>query len=407
MTAPVHSTTGDRKTADEHASADGRHADVVVIGLGPAGRALTHRAITSGLDVLAIDPHPARRWTPTYSAWLDELPEWLPSSVIATATDSAAAWTTKRHTIDRTYCVLDTPGLQDALPVPASRVLTGTAVRVTPTAVTLADGLVVRAETVVDARGSAGVPGLAEQTAFGVMVDRPTGEAVLDGSGAWFMDWRRDNGTDASDVPSFLYAVALDRESVLLEETCLVGKPPLDPRQLAVRLQIRLANRGVTLSRKEPIERVRFAVQAPPRTSTERGVVRFGARSWAMHPATGYSVAASLAATDGLVEALARRRRPRSVSIWTVGRLRELGLRTALGLEPELVPEFFASFFELPVALQRSYLSGRSDAIGTAQAMTRMFPTLPTAARLAIARTLVGRGNPRAKVDITPASRES
>ncbi len=359
------------------------------------------------MDVVAVDPHPARRWTPTYSAWLDELPGWLPDSVIATVTDTAAAWTTKRHSIDREYCVLDTPALQDALVAPAARTLTGSAVHVTATSVTLSDGSVVHADTVVDARGSAGAPGLAEQTAFGVVVDREVGEPVLDGSGAWFMDWRRDNGAAASDVPSFLYAVSLDDESILLEETCLVGRPPLDPRVLQTRLRTRLASRGVTLTGSEPIERVRFAVQAPPRASTERGVVRFGARSWAMHPATGYSVAASLAATDDLVDALGRQRRTRSLSIWTVGRLRELGLRTALGLEPELVPEFFASFFDLPISLQRSYLSGRSDAVGTAHAMTRMFPTLPTPARVAIARTLAGRGNTRTKVDITPASRES
>ncbi|MGB7384979.1 MAG: lycopene cyclase family protein, partial [Rhodococcus sp. (in: high G+C Gram-positive bacteria)] len=83
-------------------------AEVVVLGLGPAGRALTHRAAAAGLDVIAIDTHPARRWTPTYSAWLDELPEWLPRAVIASVTDTPAAWTTKRHAIDRTYCVLDT-----------------------------------------------------------------------------------------------------------------------------------------------------------------------------------------------------------------------------------------------------------------------------------------------------------
>ncbi len=382
-------------------------AEVVVLGLGPAGRALTHRAAAAGLDVIAIDTHPARRWTPTYSAWLDELPEWLPRAVIASVTDTPAAWTTKRHAIDRTYCVLDTSALQDALTAPTARTLTGTAAAVTPTSVILTDGTLIRARTVVDARGSTGVAGLAEQTAFGVIVDREIGEPVLEGSGAWFMDWRPDNGTDSAAVPSFLYAVSLGSDSFLLEETCLVGRPALDPRELHARLQTRLANRGVTLAGTEDIERVRFPVQAPPREPGERGVLRIGARSSAMHPATGYSVAAALCATDGVVDALRTQRRTRSVSTWAVGRLRDLGLRTTLGLAPELVPEFFASFFDLPTSLQRAYLSGRSDAVGTAHAMTRMFPSLPTAARLAIARTLIGKGNRGTKVDISVASRES
>lgn len=387
-------------------------ADLIVVGLGPAGRALTHRAANRGFDVVAVDPHPSRRWTPTYSAWADELPSWLPTSVIGSLTHTPAAWTTKAHTIDRKYCVLDTPGLQDALDAPSARTVAATASKLTPTSVTLADGSVLSARTVVDARGSAGVSGLAEQTAFGVVVARDIGEPVLEGTGAWFMDWRRDNGTRPSDIPSFLYAVSLDADRILLEETCLVGKPPLDPRELQSRLRNRLVNRGVTLTGAETIERVRFAVQSPTRGEGERGVLRFGARSSTMHPATGYSVAASLATTDAVLDALGSRRLRPSMSVWTVGRLRGLGLRTALGLSPELVPQFFASFFDLPVALQKAYLSGHSDALGTARAMTAMFPTLPTEARLAIARTLVDRGarkrtETRSRVDIPPASRES
>ncbi|MGA9869615.1 MAG: lycopene cyclase family protein, partial [Rhodococcus sp. (in: high G+C Gram-positive bacteria)] len=332
---------------------------------------------------------PDRRWTPTYSAWDDELPSWLPKTAIASVTRTPAAWTTRRQAIERTYCVLNTSALQDALSVAAARIVSGTAARVTSTEVTLVDGTHLRGKAVIDARGTAGLAGLAEQTAFGVIVEGATGEPLLEGTGAWFMDWRRDNGTQSTDTPSFLYAVALGPDSILLEETCLVGRPALGYRELQSRLTTRLTNRGVTLTGGETVERVRFPVQAPPRTAADRGTIRFGARSSTMHPATGYSVAASLCATDGLVDALVAGRRVGTLSIWTVQRLRNLGLRTALGLDPELVPHFFASFFDLPATLQKSYLSGRSDAAGTAHAMTSMFPTLPTAARIAIARTLV------------------
>ncbi len=365
-------------------------ADLVVVGLGPAGRALCHRAASAGLDVVGIDPHPTRRWTPTYSAWVDELPRWLPAGVIGSVTDKPAVWTTRQQIIDRTYCVLDTAALQDALSVNSGRVIKASAVPVSPTLVRLADGTIVRGRHVVDARGTMGQAGLAEQTAFGVVVDRAVGEPILEGTGAWFMDWRRDNGTASTDVPSFLYAVVLDDRRILLEETCLVGRPPLALKVLQNRLRTRLQGRGCILSGEEPIERVRFPVQPPPPDDSERGIIRFGARSTMMHPATGYSVAASMGAADTVVESLGHKKRIGTPSIWAVQRLRNLGLRTALNLGPELVPHFFASFFDLPVSSQRAYLSGRSDAVGTIRAMAKMFPTLPTSARIAIARTVVG-----------------
>ncbi|WP_072801866.1 lycopene cyclase family protein [Rhodococcoides yunnanense] len=368
----------------------GLSADVVVVGLGPAGRAIAHRASAAGLDVIAVDPHPDRHWTPTYSAWSDELPGWLPPSVVAASTAHPAVWTTRRQSIDRMYCVLDTAALQAVLTVGNARVLAATASTVRRDVVTLTDGRSIRGRSVVDARGSTGLTGLAEQTAFGVIVERDVGEFLLEGVGAWFMDWRTDNGAERGDIPSFLYAVPLGDDRILLEETCLVGSPALEPSVLRPRLVARLRSRGLVPTGQEPVERVKFAVQPPARTRGDRGIVRFGARSHLMHPATGYSVAASLATTDLLVAGLADGNSSSPLSVWAVQRLRNLGLRTALNLDSEQIPHFFASFFELPVSLQTSYLSGRGDLRGTVSAMTRMFPTLPTAARLAIARTVVG-----------------
>lgn len=343
------------------------------------------------MDVVAVDPHPERRWTPTYSSWSDELPEWLPTSVVSTSTDSPAVFTTRRQAIARSYCVLDTAALQISLTTSAARVVEGTALSITPTGVTLVDGRRLVGRAVVDARGTVAMAGLAEQTAFGVVVEREFAEPLLEGAGAWFMDWRRDNGAESADVPSFLYAVALDEDAILLEETCLVGDPPLGYRVLQERLHTRLGRRGLTLTGRESVERVRFPVQPPPREPGDEQVVRFGARSSMMHPATGYSVAASLSTADDVIDAIRSGKRIDTMSVRAVQRLRNLGLRTALRLEPGLVPHFFASFFDLPVEAQKAYLSGRSDAAGTALAMTRMFPTLPTSARIAIARTLIGR----------------
>ncbi|OZC81905.1 lycopene cyclase [Rhodococcus sp. 06-412-2C] len=369
-------------------------ADVAVVGLGPAGRAVAHRCSAAGLDVLALDPHPSRTWTPTYSAWADELPSWLPETAVASTALEPAVWTDRHRIIDRTYCVLDTSALQSTLALDRVQVLAGTAVDVTGSRVITSDGTIIDAGHVVDARGTFDSRDLAQQTAYGIVVERERAEPILEGADAWFMDWRTDNGASPGEAPSFLYAVALDDDRVLLEETCLVGRPALGLDVLRTRLHHRLSQRDLEPTGHEAVERVRFSVEPPPRSRVHTGrggPVLFGSRSNLMHPATGYSVAASLASADHLVERFrdgGHPRRSRAVHIWTVQKLRNLGLRTALGLEPEMVPQFFSSFFSLPVELQRSYLSGHDDAIGTMTAMLKMFPTLPASARVAIARTI-------------------
>lgn len=369
--------------------------DVAVVGLGPAGRAIAHRCAAAGLNVTALDPHPSRTWTPTYSAWADELPSWLPRVAVASYAHKPAVWTDHHQIIDRTYCVLDTPALQSALSLDGVRVEAAAAVEVTGSAVRTADGFTVVARHVVDARGTVDSRNLAQQTAYGIIVDRNLAEPIMVGCDAWFMDWRPDNGSKPHEMPSFLYAVALDDDRVLLEETCLVGRPALDLTVLRTRLHHRLAERNLIPSGREQIERVRFSVEPPPRSRSHparNGPVRFGSRSNLMHPATGYSVAASLASADHLVrrfEAGGRSTLDRPLHTWAVQKLRNLGLSTALNLEPQLVPQFFSSFFALPVEKQRSYLSGHDDAVGTMTAMLKMFPTLPVPARAAIARTIL------------------
>jgi lycopene beta-cyclase len=357
---------------------------VAVLGLGPAGRATAHRLAAAGVDVVAIDPAPDRRWTPTYAAWEDELPSWLPPGVVATRTAHARAWAGGEHRLDRTYVVLDTPGLQHTLGLNGVAVLRGSVVDAGAHRVTLADGQPVEADLVLDARGTRLSPDRAAQTAYGLVV--PTERAAAAG-GPWFMDWRRDHGAGADAVPSFLYAVPLDADRTLLEETCLVGRPALGLDELRRRLERRLAARGVELVGDEPVERVRFSVEAEPgtpppsrRAPTDRPVA-LGARAGVMHPATGYSVAVSLRLAEEVAQAVAAGRDVWS-ALWPasarrVQRLRAMGLTTLLRLPPSGAEQFFAAFFALPVARQRAYLSDRDDPVATLAAMARMARTLP------------------------------
>ncbi|WP_309234404.1 lycopene cyclase family protein [Nocardia sp. XZ_19_385] len=352
--------------------------DIVVCGLGPAGRALAHRGLAHGLSVTVVDPAPERRWTATYAAWLDELPGWLDPTVVAAAVDRPVAWGTRRHELGRTYTVLDTAKLQESLDITGAQVISDRATDIDRNSVTLASGATITAERVIDARGLARSPERAEQTAYGVIVD----EQRAAGLEPLFMDWRTDNGANPDAPRSFLYAVPLGGGAMLLEETCLAGRPALDSTELRTRLQHRLRSRGIELDGTEPVERVRFPVEGG-----RPGRGRFGAAGGFTHPATGYSVAASLAAAD----AVAAGASPWPRSGRAVHKLRSAGLRALLALPPNDIPLFFDAFFTLHPHSQRAYLSGRTDLPGTAAAMTALFAALPMRLRHTLATAVLPR----------------
>ncbi|MEU0543911.1 lycopene cyclase family protein [Nocardia sp. NPDC005978] len=365
-------------------------SDLLVCGSGPAGRALAHRALAKGLSVTVIDPQPQRRWPATYAAWADELPDWTAAHTIAAAIDRPVAWTTRRVEIDRRYVVFDTTALQDSLDLTGARLIPGRVAEIVRAgrsggngndlpSVRLESGQVLPAGRIIDARGVARAPARAEQTAFGVVVarDRWPDDDTL------FMDWRDDNGAAPGEPRSFLYTVPLGPDTVLLEETCLAGRPALEPKDLRERLTRRLRARGLELTGAEPVERVRFPVQGGrPRPGM------FGAAGAFTHPATGYSVATALRTADQVLL---------GESPWTPGArgvrvLRLAGLRALLALEPADLPVFFDRFFELPIPLQRAYLSGRDDLPGTVHAMSALFAALPWRLRARLARSVTGPG---------------
>ncbi|MFC9516889.1 lycopene cyclase family protein [Nocardiaceae bacterium NPDC056970] len=366
--------------------------DLAVVGLGPAGRALAHRAARAGLDVVAVDPHPDRPWLPTYAAWVDELPGWLRADVLRSTVPRPHVWATRPHLLDRTYAVLDNAVLHRALDVSYTHVIRGVVGAVSPNMVALRDGADLRAHRVIDARGLRPDPALAEQTAFGIVLPSAVAAPALGDAQCLFMDWRPDNGTTPTDPPSFLYAVPLSEDTVLLEETCLVGRPGLPLDELRRRLDARLTNRGVEPPANLEVERVRFPVQAPRNRSA---VDAFGARAGLVHPGTGYSVAASLSAVDDVVAALTAGNDP-GKALWpwrarAVHSMREVGLSALLRLAPGRTAEFFDAFFALSVERQRAYLSGRDDVRGTAGTMWQLFRTVSPPIRRTLATAGVRR----------------
>jgi lycopene beta-cyclase len=383
--------------------------DVLVVGGGPAGRALAAATAQRGLRTVLLDPAPDAPWRATYGCWADELPAELPAAVVA-ARAIGRAIALSEHRLGWDYTVLDTPALRahvdGELHRGGGQVLAGRVVgRTGPGTVELADGRTLRAGVVVDAgghrqpllrrlpvgaqrdprqprRGNPPHRPAAEQTAAGVVVDTAAAAPLVRPGEALFMDWRADHGEDG--WPTFLYGIPLGEGAVLLEETSLARRPGLPLPVLRRRLRARLARHGIAPPPDAATETVRFPVDSPRHRAP--GVLGFGAAAPLVHPATGFSVATALrlapAVADaiaahlpaGPVRALAAARAvvwPRAVP--PVHRFRRVGLEALLRMPPAEVPGFFEVFFALPEHDRWAYLTARSDLRATAATMCALF----------------------------------
>jgi len=373
--------------------------DVVVAGAGPAGLAVAAACATRGLRVALVAPH-LRPWHQTYCLWADELDaattallgpaggpvlgRRYPATVVRTSSG--------QRDLGRGYARLHNDVvhglLLDQLVAGGGEIVLGTVTGAREDGggqqVALADGTTLPAGLVVDARG--GGPGSAQQRAWGERVTGDVTGLVPPGS-ALFMDWVTLRDPAAAQPPVFLYGMALDDGSTLLEATSLAARPPVPLPQLRDRLHRLMATAGLR-SAGEP-ERVAIPLDAAVR----RGAgVPVGAAAGLVHPATGYSVATSLrtggavadavlagadaAAVRGLVRSTRRRA--------TLG-LFALGREVLLGLDEEQTDTFFSTFFTLPPPAWNAYLDTGSPPSAVAATMLRVARALPPAGRRSLA----------------------
>lgn len=369
-------------------------ADVVVVGGGPAGRAIAAACSDLGLRVTLLDPAPHQVWPDIHASWLDELPPPVRHTAPATVTARMLVYGTTLREWPRPHAVLDNAALwkhfwrKDVVEV------TGRAVAVdhgpAGSTVRLRNGRVINATVVVDATGSSralsgGRPQRtpAQQTAVGLILDASDADALCPADSGVFMDWRAAADTRGG-WPTFHSVTRITPDRVLVSETSLIRRPGLPLALLRRRLRGRLSTAGIPVPRDAPEERVRFPVDDP--IPDQGRVVPFGTAAGHVHLAAGSSVAASLRLAPWIASALSAglASGPTSAAkaawsiLWPPAALvghgmRSRALQSLVSLPPHRVPELFEVFFSLPPE-QRSALWGPGhEAVPTAAALSALF----------------------------------
>ena len=390
--------------------------DVAVVGAGPAGLILAAELAQRGLQVLLVAPD-----TPlvnNYGVWVDEFEALGLKSTLAAEYSDALYWVDEASPnegvpIGRAYGRVDRAKLRAELVKRCSatgrvRYLEGLVASISHTA---ADASSLAVETagggppcevtcrqVVCCSGhnrellsyqasDSGAPPLGWQTALGIeccMKDHPFPlDRVV------FMDFRQTDpeadeqpttaggaAPDAWRVPSFLYVMPTDRNTVFLQETCLMSKVQVPFDELQRRLYRRMSRMGLALDSVLETEHSWIPLGGPLPRHPQR-TLAFGAAAGLVHPASGFSVANSMARAPELADVLAAglaAGRPSSEVaaagwevLWSPERVRRMGfyqfgMELLLSLRIPDLRRFFSTFYALPPSLAHGFLSHRLTA---------------------------------------------
>ena len=402
--------------------AEARMVDVAVIGAGPAGWAVATALAEVGLKTACIAPQPDAPWTNTYGVWVDELAaigleaaigfRWPQAEVVLPAGESLP--------LDRPYGLVDNAHLRRLLSHRA--VGTGLSVvqdrvdSVEPLAagrlgrrLRLAAGSPLTARIVIDATGHGALrqasrpppAKVAAQVAFGRTLHGPhpfaEGRMVL-------MDYTPHADRDGGP-PSFLYAMPLGPDRVFVEETVLVARPPPPFDLLERRLDLRLARRGINLTRAPTVERVFIPMGGP--VAPAGGLLPFGAAAGMVHPATGYMLANALTAAGPLARGVAQalsdhESDPKTAckvayeALWPEDRIRmwawyRVGMEVLLRMNRTELGGFLSAFFSVSPESWSRYLSASGSAKDVETTMARVFARAAPSTKLRVVRSLIGR----------------
>lgn len=366
-----------------------RSCDVLVAGDGPAGAAIATACASNGLDAVVVGP--GEPWTNTYAAWLDELDD-LPGDAWAGTSRQVIAGGRELLRIDRAYGTIDNARLRAHLGLD-DRLVVGNVVDIEDRGddvhVRLASDETWRSRWVVDATGAEHRRATAWQTAYGVVVPERAVTLVATDDAATLMDWSW-SGTAAA--PSFLYAVPVEG-GWLVEHTVLAAVSEVDPLSLRATLVERLGSEVVEAAEREGrFERVRIPMGVPAESGDGR-IVRFGARAGMLHPATGYSLTASLRAAPRVGRTIAGGGDAPDVhaAVWPAAArraraLHDYGLGALLRLDAHEIAAFFSAFFALPIDQWAHYVRVDTSASEVSRTMANVFRRVPWSVRRGLVR---------------------
>jgi lycopene beta-cyclase len=372
---------------------------------------------------LIVAPEPESLWLPNYCLWADEVPSEMEGVAEHFWPEVCVATPLGTRKLDRSYVKLSTRELQTSLWT-AFRSATAGVIprrardldhRVGETWIHVDDGSTHRARVVVDASGATTrfvrrvhhqAP--AFQTAYGLVLHAP--DHGFDPLQMTLMDFRPAS-SDATEPPSFLYAMPLGEGRLFLEETSLARRPAVRLEVLRARLQVRLESLGLERAERMGEERcsipMGLGLPAPGQP-----LVPFGAAASMVHPASGYLISQIFRKADpvakSIVEGLDSGGTDAAIAsgnatLWPraqriVWELYGFGLEALVDMNATAITRFFDSFFELPLEAWSGFLAGTLRPSELGVVMTRLFRSLPSSVRWhLVRRSLSGGAAPLAR----------
>lgn len=371
--------------------------DVIIIGAGPAGLRLAELVSSRGIKVCCIDPSPLSMWPNNYGVWVDEFESLGLEDYLDRTWPMTRVYVNdhKSKYLDRAYGRVGRKELK-------VRLLSGCVTngvkfhnakvwkvehKEFESTVTCDDGSELKASLIVDASGF---------TSSFIEYDKPRNQGYQIAHGILaevdhhpfdldkmvLMDWRDSHlGNEPylrasnSTFPTFLYVMPFDSNLVFLEETSLVSRPVLSYMEVKKRMVARLRHLGIQV--RTVIEDEKCLIpMGGPLPQIPQSVMAIGGNSGMVHPATGYTVAQTMALapvlTDVIFECLGSTRMIRGTplyhrtwnGLWPVERrcTREyynFGMETLLKLDLNGTRRFFDAFFELDPHYWHGFLSAR------------------------------------------------
>lgn len=302
----------------------------------------------------------------------DEDREWLKP---ATAHRWDAGYDVYFHGLSRSLATPYNSLTSDLLnavvaPLLGERLIAGEAVAISPDRVTLADGRVLTAAGVIDARGPAPTSHLA--LGWQVFVGRTLKLAQAHGL---IRPTIMDATVGQGDAYRFVYLLPFDATTVLVEDTYYADAPTLDRDLLRTRIDAYARSRGwvveVVLDEEEGVLPIALDGDIDAFWAEGSPVARVGLAAALFHPTTGYSLpdavatARIIAALDDMSSSSLRAAtEQRSKSLWAERAFYRLLDRMLFkAAEPGERWKVLRRFYGLSESIVRRFYAGRSTTL--------------------------------------------